>query len=95
MKEDITDINLPKTPATRDNKSKNQSNCSRLDKWAERVAIVNAKLLGETTGDQLGLVLINRAIGTMLGLEYPLAANNIDSARTRHKNPCLVVMKGG
>nr|XP_020170010.1 spidroin-2-like [Aegilops tauschii subsp. strangulata] len=44
--------------------------------------------------DQSSFVLINRAIWTVLGLENPLAPNNIDSARPWHKNPCLVMVKG-
>ena len=94
MKESVADINLSKTPSARHSQGKNYSNDGRLDNRTERITIVNAKLLGETTSNQSSFVLINRAIRTVLGLEYPFALNNIDSARSRHKNPSLVVVKG-
>ena len=94
MKESVADINLPKTPTARHSQCKNQSNGGRLDNRTKRITIVNAKLLGETTSDQSSFVLINRVIWTVLGFEDPLAPNNIDAERSRHKNPSLVVVKG-
>jgi hypothetical protein len=48
MKEVITNINLPKTPATRDCKREHRANNDRFNHGAECVMIVNTMLLSET-----------------------------------------------
>jgi hypothetical protein len=94
MKECITDIYLSKTPSSRHSKRENQTNCGWLHDWAKSVTIIDTMLLSEATCNEERLALINEAIWSLLGLEDPLAANNINIGRTRDKIPGTCLLQG-
>ena len=53
MEEAVADINLMKTPPSRDCKREDKANGGRLHKWVEHITIVNAVLLSEATSDEM------------------------------------------
>jgi hypothetical protein len=90
VQEGILNINLPKTPITRDCQRQQRSYSCGFDDWTEGVIIVHTILLFESLANDPDLEMIYRPIRFMLQLGSPFRLNDIKAGRMRNKMPRLV-----
>ena len=95
MEEGVLDVELVDRPVLGVSQGEDGADRGGLDDRAERLVIIHARPLGETTKDPMGLVSFQRTVGVELVLEDPFASDHVRLGRARDEVPGVVLQQGG
>ena len=91
MEEGILHVELAYGPVSRHSNAEDGADRGRFDDRAERLVVVDAGLLRETTNNPTRLVPGEGAVGVELVFEQPLASDDVRTRWPRYKAPSAVV----
>jgi hypothetical protein len=91
VKKGVLHVQLMDRPGARDNDAENSPDGGWFDNRAERLVVVDAVTLRETTDDPPGLMTSQGAVSTKFVLEDPLAGDDDGTRRSRNETPGAIV----